>query len=831
MKKASDLAYLCPIRCIENNLMISRRGDVTLGFSLQLPAVFSLATEQYDHIHQGWVNLLKKFEEGMLLHKQDIFYHSKYNPSEQSPSYTQKVNKRYYLDRPIIHHESYVFITIPLDKQSPTSPEHTLFTRSMATAQQSPWSLLKPFKGTEELIAKVTERQESLLAGLQAIRGITARALTSQELSIHLYRCLTLKFEDSTPKSLQVQPIVNHPDGMYAGNYNVRLVSLRNEGEALLSSKIPQLLASEIFQSGITVSENIQLPCSFVYPISAGLPIPHILNTFIEMKDNEKVLSKLKTEAKQLGIFVSMGDEGAIVKRATIEHFIESVHTGSHQLCHTGVNVILFDAHAEKLNHYTNATENAFASMAGTTCFIERENTANLFFASLPGNGRDHYRNFMHVLGQAVCYLPKEGHYLEDPEGTLLVDRFGKPVRVNLWDQPKLIENRNKIILGPSGTGKSFLVNHLVCESLYQGNHIVILDIGGSYKRNCALNGGKYYELTEENPLSFNIFLVDQDPQGSWKIDNEKINFIAAVIITLWKGEDTLSQEGVTLLKEMITHFYNQLLPSINPSNLDGNCGANLTNFYAFVKSYRKEVDPKQARFFDFDSFELVLKPFASGAYAYLLNAQQNIDLTNERFIVFDLEGIKKDKTVYSVVSIIIIELILDKIRKLKGVRKSLIIDECWEIMRSNLKDFIEYMYRTIRKRQGEVYIATQGAEDLRDSDIGAAMINNTDTFMVLDHAKNTSSFPVLQQTFGFTDQDIAILSSIDNSHRWNEVFIKMGTLAKVYRLDVASHTAAVYTSKEEQVKEIEALREKFGGNIGFAIHQYIENKFKDEPT
>ena len=820
MNRASDLAYLCPIRCIENNLLISRRGDLTLAFSLQLPPVFSLSSEQYDHIHQGWMNLLKKFEEGMLLHKQDIFYHSHYTPWEQSPSYTKKGNKWYYLERPIIHHESYVFITFPLDKQTLNGPEHTLFTRYRATAQQSPWSLLKSLKGTEALIAKVTELQENLLAGLKAIRGLTARQLTSQELSIHLYRCLTLKFEDSTPKSLQVQPIINHPEGMYAGNYNVRMLSLRNEAEALLSSTIPQLLASESFQSGITVSENIQLPCSFVYPISAGLPIPHILNTFIQLKDNQKVLSKLKTEAKQLGIFGSIGEEGAIVKRETIENFIESVHTGSHQICHTGVNVMLFEEHAEKLNHYTNATENAFASMGGTTCLIERENTANLFFASLPGNGRDHYRNFIHVLGQAVCYLSKEGHYLEDPEGTLLVDRFGKPVLVNLWEQPQLIENRNKIIVGPSGTGKSFLVNHLVSESLYQGNHIVILDIGGSYKRNCALNGGKYYELSEENPLCFNIFLADKDQQGSWKLDTDKINFIASVIITLWKGEETLSKEAVTILKEMITHFYDQI---VNKLNL--NHAANLTNFYEFVKAYRQKVEPKQARFFDFDSFELVLKPFARGQYAYLLNAKQNIDLTNERFIVFDLEGIKKDKTVYAVVCIIIIELILDKIKKLKGIRKSFIIDECWEIMRSNLKEFIEYMYRTIRKRQGEVYIATQGAQDIRDSDIGAAMINNTDTFLVLDHAKNTSSFPVLQQTFGFTDQDIALLSSIDNSHSWKEVFIKMGTLAKVYRLDVSRHTAAVYTSKEEEVKEIEALREKFAGNIGFAIQQYIENK------
>lgn len=819
MIRSSDLAYLCPIRCIENNLLISRRADVTLGFSLQLPAVFSLTAEAYDHMHQGWLHLLKRFEEGMLLHKQDIFYQRHYTPWEQSPSYTKKANKWYYMDRPILYHESYVFITIPLDKQTQTGPEHTLFTRSRRIAKQEPWRLLKSFKGTQELIAKVKDLQGNLLSGLQAISGLQARQLTTKELASHLYRCLTMKFEDTTPKSLHVQPIINNPEGMYAGNYNVRLLSLCNEGEAVSSSVIPQLLPADSFKNGITVSDNIQLPCSFVYPIGVGLPIPHIVNTFIEIKDNEKVLAKLKAEAKQLGIFVRIGDEHAMFRRAIIENFIESVHTGSHQLCHTGVNIVLFEENIDKLNHYSNVTENAFASMGGTTCFVERENTANLFFASLPGNSRDHYRNFIHVLGQAICYLPQEGHYLEDKEGTLFVDRFGKPVTVNLWDQPKLIENRNKIIIGPSGTGKSFLINHLVSESLYQGNHVVILDIGGSYKRNCALHGGKYYELSKENPLAFNIFLGDKDQERKWQLDNDKINFIASVIITIWKGDDRLSKEGVMLLKEMITHFYESLSATNN--------AANLTNFYGFVKKYRQEFDPSQARFFDFDSFALVLKPFASGQYAHLLNARENIDLANEPFIVFDLAGIKKDKTVYAVVSIIIIELLLEKLKKHQGVRKSFIIDECWEIMRSNLKDFIEYMYRTIRKRQGEVYIATQGAEDIRDAAIGPAMINNTDTFMVLDHTKNTSSFPVLQQTFGLTDQDIAMLASMDNSHSWKEVFIKMGTVAKVYRLDVSAHTAAVYTSKAEEVKQIEALRTKFGGNMGFAIHQYIENKFK----
>ncbi|MEN0016547.1 MAG: TraG family conjugative transposon ATPase [Bacteroidota bacterium] len=835
MTPHTPLEHAFPITAISERLLVNKRGDFTMGYRLQLPEVFTLSHTEYEALHGAWKSAFSRLPVDTLIHQQNIYathqdtaayakYRSNHHPNK---AYCPSYNQAHYLDRPLLTHESYLFITFPLQPTAITHAQQTLFSTIKNTLHKS------PLEDIEALQAQVQQSGDALQASLAAIPGVQVHRLDNAILQTHLARYWNLCFTTPTvscpieennavasKSPFTIPPIVRDNAGMQLGQYHVRILTLQKEGELLAPCSIPK--SNTMDMPGIQLPTVSTLPASMTYPIGMGLPVPHITNTFLEIQDTDKVLDGLQQHHQHLATFAQCGHAGATIRRSALEDFCREVREGQHQVVRVGLNVILYDPMLEVLQQHINATTAAFAQFKGASAWVENQDTANLFFASCPGNGRDHYRDLTSVLDSALCYLTYEGHYLTDTEGTLFVDRFGQPVVVNLWHQPKLIENRNKIIVGPSGTGKSFLINHLVTESLYQGHHVVILDIGGSYKRTCELNKGQYYAPSEATPLAFNIFLCDQDEEGRFKPDADKINFITTVLTTLWRGDKPLAKEGVTLLKEMITHYY----AHHGERHITRNGMPNLRDFFAFACTYYADIPNSHQRFFDFDSFTLVLKPFINGQYKDLLNATSNLDLTLERLVVFDLEGIKKDPMIYPIVSIIIIELILEKIKKLKGVRKSFIIDECWDIMRSNLQGFIEYMYRTIRKRQGEVYIATQGAEDIRDAAIGAAMINNTDTFMILDHAKNKAALPVLQQTLGLTDKDIAILSSIDNSHRWNEVFIKMGPLAKVYRLDVSPKTAAVYTSKEEEVKAIEALQAKLGGNLHYAIQQYIENQY-----
>src|SRR3546814_837431 len=117
---------------------------------------------------------------------------------------------------------------------------------------------------------------------------------------------------------------------------------------------------------------------------------------------------------------------------------------------------------------------------------------------------------------QATCFLNLETNYRSSlsPVGIRLGDRLsGKPVHVDISDEPMkkgIITNRNKFILGPSGSGKSFFTNHMVRSYYEQGTHIVLVDVGHSYKGLCDLVNGYYFTYDETNPIRFNPFYIGE---------------------------------------------------------------------------------------------------------------------------------------------------------------------------------------------------------------------------------------------------------------------------------------------------------------------------------
>src|SRR6185503_3930079 len=103
---------------------------------------------------------------------------------------------------------------------------------------------------------------------------------------------------------------------------------------------------------------------------------------------------------------------------------------------------------------------------------------------------------------------------------------------------------------------------------------------------------------------------------------------------------------------------------------------------------------------FDIGNFLYVLNPYyRGGEFDYLLNASENLDLLNQPFVVVDLDEIKDHPILFPVVTLIIMEMFISKMRKLKGVRKVLCIDEAWKaISKAGMASFIQYAFKTIRK-------------------------------------------------------------------------------------------------------------------------------------
>ena len=509
--------------------------------------------------------------------------------------------------------------------------------------------------------------------------------------------------------------------------------------------------------------------------------------------------------------------------------------------CHC--NVIAWAEDADEFRRIRNDTGSQLAMMECTPRY-NTVDTPVLYWAGIPGNAGDFpaEESFYTFLEQAVCLFAGETNYRNSPSpfGIRMADRQnGIPVHVDISDLPMkrgIITNRNKFILGPSGSGKSFFTNHLVRNYYEQGTHILLVDTGNSYQGLCRMihdrtrgEDGIYITYEEDNPISFNPFYTD-----SGQFDVEKRESIKTLILTLWKRED----EAPTRAEEVaLSGAVNAYIRKISG---DRSVRPDFNGFYEFVSvDYRRMIEGKRMREkdFDIDGFLNVLEPFYRGGdYDFLLNSDKELDLTNKRFIVFELDNIGSNKVLLPVVTLIIMETFIAKMRRLKGVRKMILIEECWKaLMSANMSEYIKYLFKTVRKYFGEAVVVTQEVDDIISSPIvKEAIINNSDCKILLDQRKYMNKFEHIQRLLGLTDKETGQILSINQANHpgrsYREVWIGLGgTHSAVYATEVSEEEYFTFSTEESEKLEVQRLAEESGGDLEAAVRRMAEKRREEQ--
>jgi conjugation system TraG family ATPase len=332
----------------------------------------------------------------------------------------------------------------------------------------------------------------------------------------------------------------------------------------------------------------------------------------------------------------------------------------------------------------------------------------------------------------------------------------------------------------------------------------VVVDVGHSYRGLCDLVNGYYFTYSEKEPIKFNPFFIA--PGDS--LDTEKKESIKTMLLALWKKSDeTYNRSEYVALSNALQMFYDKL-------EAHREIFACFDSFYEFLQVEFVEVltrDKVKEKDFDVTNFLYVLRPFfRGGEYDYLLNAKENLELLSQPFIVFELDNIKDHPILFPVVTIIIMEVFINKMRKLKGVRKMILIEEAWKaIAREGMAEYIKYLFKTVRKFFGEAMVVTQEVDDIISSPIvKQAVINNADCKILLDQRKYQNRFDQVQEMLGLTDKERALVMSVnranDPTKRYKEVFISLGNNAKVYRTEVSLEEHLAYTTEESEKMEVE---------------------------
>ncbi len=378
-----------------------------------------------------------------------------------------------------------------------------------------------------------------------------------------------------------------------------------------------------------------------------------------------------------------------------------------------------------------------------------------------------------------------------------MVDRLsGIPIHLDISDLPMkqgFTRNAHKFVCGPSGAGKSFFMNHLVRQYYEQGTHIVLVDMGNSYKGLCDLihsrtrgEDGIYLTYEQGENASFNPFYTEDG-----QYDMETRESIKMVLLTLWKCEN----ESPTRAEEVaLSNAVSMYLSSIQKGAASK---PSFNSFYEFIRGdYRIILRQKNVREkdFDVDNFLHVLEPYYKGGeYDYLLNSDRELDLLNKRFVVFEIDSIREHKVLLPIVTLMLITGFMRKIRKLKGIRKMLVLEEAWAaLMSQGMSSFVRYAYKTFRKHFAEICVVTQELTDLLSNPVvKESILANADTRILLDLRKYANRFSEIENLLGLSEKEKEQILSINLNNRsdrkYKEVWIGLGgAYSAVYATEVS---------------------------------------------
>lgn len=796
---------LLPVYKVEHGCILSLQGDVTLAYRVTLPELFTLSDREYEAYHQAWIKAIRALPQFSVFHKQDWFLETSYKADyeKHGEGFLSRSSEAFFNERPYLDHECFIFLTKkPAGRKLSSSVYSNIRRKSIVPAQT-----ISPV--LHEQFLDAAGQFESILSGSGFVSlerlGDDELAGTASRAGI-LERYCFLLAKDQMPMISDIQV----RDELRVGDKRLELYTLSD------AQDLPALCGSRINYEKYSTDRS-KFSVGFASPLGALLNCNHIFNQYVFIEDSQQTIKKLEAKKLRLQSLSGYSRENGIARDACNDFLNEAVATMKLPV-KAHFNVLTWSDDANRAKELKNQVSTAMAAL-DAVAKQETEGAAQIWFAGLPGNQADFPMNdtFDTFLEQATCFFNMETNYRSSlsPFGIRMGDRLsGRPVHVDISDEPVRLgwtANRSKFVCAGSGSGKSFFCNHLVRSYYEQGAHAIIVDIGNSYKGLCELVGGYYFTYSENDPISFNPFYLSVGDV----LDTEKKESIKNLLLALWKKDDEpYTRSEYVAISNALKLFYAYLSkrPEVFPC---------FNSFYEFLLSeYLQVLEDGKVKEKDFDvgNFMYVLNPYyRGGEFDYLLNATENLDMLNERFIVFELDEVKDHPILFPVVTLVIMELTLSKMRKLKGVRKLVLIEEAWKaIAKKGTAEYVQYLFKTMRKFFGEPMVVTQEIEDVISSPVVKnAIINNSDCKILLDQSKYQNKFDQIQELLGLTEKDKALILSMnkanDPKRKYKEVTFILGSHSKVYRTEVSLEEYYTYTTEEREKVLVQEYANKFG--------------------
>ena len=821
-------------------VLYTKTGEYSAVLKMENPVQkYSANIEAYYEFTHLFAALAQTLGEGYAMHKQDVFVRKAFKEeSANNHEFLSESYFRYFNGRPFTDSVCYLTIT-----------------------QENKKSRLMSFdnKKWRDFLVKIRKVHDQLRDA-----GVKARFLGKAEASEYVDRFFSMNFRDKVVSMTNFK-VDDETIGM--GDRRCKVYSLVDVDCANLPSVIRPYANIEV--------NNTSMPVDLVSIVDS---VPGadcvVFNQMVFVPNQKRELALLD---KKKNRHASMPNPSNLMAVEDIKRVQEVIARESKQLVYTHYNLVVAVSGDTDIQKCTNHLENSFSRM-GIHISKRAYNQLELFVNSFPGNcyGMNaDYDRFLTLGDAATCLMYKERivHNEDTPLKIYYTDRQGVPVAIDITGKEgkeKLTDNSNFFCLGPSGSGKSFHMNSVVRQLWEQNTDIVMVDTGNSYEGLCEYVGGKYIAYTEDKPITMNPFNISKR-----ELNIEKIDFLKNLILLIWKGSEVQIPElEFRVVEQLVTEYYDFYFNGVQPypssqketlrknlSTMEKRRGTELSQIHDKVEKLihglaerRMALSVKTLSFdsfyefacerldqiciennittIDCDNFAYMLQNFYKGGkYDKILNENVDSTLFDETFIVFEVDAIKENKQLFPIVTLIIMDVFLQKMR-LKKNRKCLVIEEAWKAIASPLMaEYIKYLYKTARKFWASVGVVTQEIQDIIGSPIvKEAIINNSDVVMLLDQSKFRERFDEIKAILGLTDVDckkIFTVNRLENKEGrsfFREVFIRRGSTSGVYGVEEPHECYMTYTTERAEKEALKLYKHELKCRHQEAIERYCRD-------
>ena len=825
-------------------VLYTKTGEYSAVLKIENPVQkYSADIDSYYDFTHLFSALAQTLGEGYALHKQDIFVRKQFaNEPEHNQEFLSASYFRYFNGRPYTDSLCYLTITQEAKKSR------------LFSYDSKKW---------RDFLVKIYKVRDLLRDS-----GVQVKFLNKAEASEYVDRYFAMNFKD---RMVSMTNVKADDETVSMGDKRCKVYSLVDVDCAALPSLIRPYTNIEV--------NNTEMPVDLVSVVD-NIPNAEtvVYNQIIFLPSQKRELALLDKKKNRHASIPNPSNQMAV---EDIKQVQDVIARESKLLVYTHFNMVVGVPADTDLQKCTNHLENAFGRM-GIHISKRAYNQLELFVSSFPGNCyslNEEYDRFLTLSDAAVCLMYKERvqHSEETPLKVYYTDRQGVPVAIDITGKEgknKLTDNSNFFCLGPSGSGKSFHMNSVVRQLHEQGTDVVMVDTGNSYEGLCEYFGGKYISYTEERPITMNPFRINRE-----EMNVEKTGFLKNLVLLIWKGtQGTVTKTEDRLIEHVITEYYDAYFngfESFTPQQRedlrkslvidDRNSSekrnesereraARIEGIIDEIEGRRKELKVEELSFnsfyeysvqripdiceenritgIDLSTYRYMMKDFyLGGNHEKTLNENMDSSLFDETFVVFEIDSIKDDPLLFPLVTLIIMDVFLQKMR-IKKNRKVLVIEEAWKAIASQLMaEYIKFMYKTARKFWASVGVVTQEIQDIIGSEIvKEAIINNSDVVMLLDQSKFKERFDTIKAILGLTDVDckkIFTINRLENKEGrsfFREVFIRRGTTSGVYGVEEPHECYMTYTTERAEKEALKLYKRELQCSHQKAIEAYCRD-------